>query len=90
MYFFLYRKLEEASVDSTRGQYRGNSKSLSTQPQLKLHELRAEKYNALVRTLKPGCLTIILLVDSQSRTKLLPAFHKAVWPYRYLFFQLKK
>lgn len=51
-------------------------------PELRLHELRAEKYNGLVRLLKPGCRTIVLLTDLQSRNKLIPAFHKAVWPYR--------
>lgn len=51
-------------------------------PELKLHEMRAENYNGLVRLLKPGCRTIILLVDMQSRTTLLPSFHKTVWPYR--------
>ncbi|XP_011637350.1 dnaJ homolog subfamily C member 16 [Pogonomyrmex barbatus] len=75
-------KLEEASVQADRVQCKDNAKSLPSQPQLRLHELRAEKYNGLVRLLKPGCRTIILLVDAQSRLKLLPAFHKAVWPYR--------
>ncbi|XP_076663980.1 dnaJ homolog subfamily C member 16 l(3)80Fg isoform X2 [Andrena cerasifolii] len=75
-------KLEEASVQAERAQCKDNSKSTPSQPQLRLHELRAEKYNGLVRLLKPGCRTIILLVDVQSRLKLLPAFHKAVWPYR--------
>lgn len=51
-------------------------------PELRLHELRAEKYNGLVRLLKPGCRTIILITDMQSRPKLIPGFHKAVWPYR--------
>ncbi|XP_043787548.1 dnaJ homolog subfamily C member 16 [Apis laboriosa] len=75
-------KLEEASIQAERAQCKNNSKPTPTQPQLRLHELRAEKYNGLVRLLKPGCRTIILLVDDQSRLKLLPAFHKAVWPYR--------
>ncbi|RLU16233.1 hypothetical protein DMN91_011993 [Ooceraea biroi] len=75
-------KLEEASVQAERAQCKDNAKSLPSQPQLRLHELRAEKYNGLVRLLKPGCRTVILLVDAQSRLKLLPAFHKAVWPYR--------
>lgn len=74
--------MEEASVEANRNHYKGNTKVLSSQPQLRLHELRAEKYNGLVRLLKPGCRTVILLVDTQSRLKLLPAFHKAVWPYR--------
>ena len=51
-------------------------------PELKLHELRAEKYNGLVRLLKPGCRTIVLLTDLQSRRNLIPAFHRAVWPSR--------
>lgn len=51
-------------------------------PELKLHELRAEKYNGLVRLLKPGCRTVVLITDLQSRSKLIPGFHKAVWPYR--------
>lgn len=51
-------------------------------PELKIHDLRAEKFNGLVRLLKPGCRTIILIADTQSRAKLLPGFHKAIWPYR--------
>ncbi|EAT46270.1 AAEL002502-PA [Aedes aegypti] len=59
-----------------------NGKVQNYVPELRLHELRAEKYNGLVRLLKPGCRTIVLLTDMQSRNKLIPAFHKAVWPYR--------
>ncbi|XP_036678307.1 dnaJ homolog subfamily C member 16 isoform X4 [Drosophila suzukii] len=51
-------------------------------PELKLYELRAEKYNGMVRLLKPGCRTLLLITDFQSRNKLIPYFHKAVWPYR--------
>jgi len=51
-------------------------------PELKLYELRAEKYNGMVRLLKPGCRTLLLINDCQSRHKLIPYFHKAVWPYR--------
>lgn len=51
-------------------------------PELKLHELRAEKYFGLVRMLKPGFRTIVLLTDLQSRQKLIPGYHKALWPYR--------
>lgn len=80
----MYSKLEEASIQAEHTQCKDNAKSISSQPQLRLHELRVEKYNGLVRLLKPGCRTIILLVDAQSRLKLLPAFHRAVWPYRYV------
>ncbi|XP_070072582.1 dnaJ homolog subfamily C member 16 isoform X2 [Drosophila takahashii] len=51
-------------------------------PEMKLYELRAEKYNGMVRLLKPGCRTLLLITDFQSRNKLIPYFHKAVWPYR--------
>ncbi|XP_063228337.1 dnaJ homolog subfamily C member 16 isoform X2 [Bacillus rossius redtenbacheri] len=50
--------------------------------ELRLHELRAETYNGMVRLLKPGCRTIILLVDMQSRNKLIAEFHRIIWPYR--------
>ncbi|XP_001603228.1 dnaJ homolog subfamily C member 16 [Nasonia vitripennis] len=75
-------KLEEASVQAKYGQFKENSKAVTTQPQLRLHEMRAETYNGLVRLLKPGCRTIVLLVDAQTKLKLLPSFHRAVWPYR--------
>lgn len=52
------------------------------QPKLKIHELRGETYNGLVRLLKPGCRTLVLLVDKSSKSKLLPKFYKAVYPYR--------
>jgi hypothetical protein len=52
-------------------------------PQLRLlHELRAETYNGMVRLLKPGCRTIVVLVDAESKNKLLSEFHRIVWPYR--------
>ncbi|EFN79950.1 dnaJ homolog subfamily C member 16 [Harpegnathos saltator] len=71
-------KLEEATIQAPLK----DKLSPPQPPQLRIHELRAEKYNGLVRLLKPGCRTIILLVDAQSRLKLLPVFHKVVWPYR--------
>jgi hypothetical protein len=60
-----------------------NTKPKGSVPQLRLlHELRAETYNGMVRMLKPGCRTIVVLVDAQSKNKLLPEFHRIVWPYR--------
>nr|SVE85425.1 EOG090X049L [Daphnia pulicaria] len=53
-----------------------------TKTELKLHELRSETYNGMVRLLKPGCRTIVLLLNNQSMDILIPKFHKAVWPYR--------
>ncbi|XP_013775072.1 dnaJ homolog subfamily C member 16-like isoform X2 [Limulus polyphemus] len=49
---------------------------------LNIHELRGETYNGLVRLLKPGFRTIVLLVDKESKSKLLPKFYKIVYPYR--------
>lgn len=51
-------------------------------PELKIHELRAETYNGMVRLLKPGCRTIVLIVDRESKEKLVPKFYKLAWPYR--------
>ncbi|XP_052865128.1 dnaJ homolog subfamily C member 16 [Anopheles cruzii] len=77
-------RLEEEDIQLKQGKNVDNlnGKSASYVPELRLHELRAEKYNGLVRLLKPGCRTIVLLSDMQSRPKLISAFHKAVWPYR--------
>ena len=78
-------KMEEESIQQNQknGKDSPGGKSASTYvPELRLHELRAEKYNGLVRLLKPGCRAIVLLTDAQSRPKLIPSFHKAVWPYR--------
>ncbi|XP_049305904.1 dnaJ homolog subfamily C member 16 isoform X2 [Bactrocera dorsalis] len=78
-------RVEEENLKQ-KGHFNGsNSTSLKqsrSPPELKLHELRAEKYNGMVRLLKPGCRTIILLTDIKTRPKLIPSFHKAVWPYR--------
>ncbi|XP_055616645.1 dnaJ homolog subfamily C member 16 [Toxorhynchites rutilus septentrionalis] len=77
-------RVEEESIQRKKnaGADGKNGKVTNYVPELRLHELRAEKYNGLVRLLKPGCRTIVLLTDLQSRNKLIPAFHKAVWPYR--------
>lgn len=50
----------------------------------KLHliELRRETYFGLVRLLKPGCRTIVLLCDAQSRLKLVTKFYQCIYPYR--------
>ena len=45
-------------------------------------ELRAETYNGMVRLLKPGCRTIVLIVDRESKEKLVPKFYKFAWPFR--------
>ncbi|CAH0604434.1 unnamed protein product [Chrysodeixis includens] len=80
-------RVEEESVQrqkEERKKQNGAVKKNNNEPssELRLHELRAEKYNGLVRLLKPGCRTIVLLVDMQSRVQLLSKFHKIVWPYR--------
>nr|CAH7732819.1 unnamed protein product [Callosobruchus chinensis] len=87
-YFMAYLvRIEEESIQKQKAKAKSgnnnNDPSNSTyQPELKLHEMRSETYNALVRLLKPGCRTIVLVLDMQSRQQLIPPFHKAVWPYR--------
>ncbi|CAB0006326.1 unnamed protein product [Nesidiocoris tenuis] len=79
-------KMEEAKFES-KG-YKKEKNGLKTDgpngytPELKIHDMRAETYNALVHLLRPGCRTILLLCDTQSKPRLLPKFHKYVWPYR--------
>lgn len=74
--------MEEESL-SKQGEGTGTTRSgLQDQQQLKLHELRPETYNGMVRLIKPGCRTIVMLVDNESRKKLVLKFHKTVWPYR--------
>ncbi|XP_048479391.1 dnaJ homolog subfamily C member 16 isoform X3 [Plutella xylostella] len=77
-------RLEEESVSRVREERRrgGGGARRGDTAELRLHELRKEKYNGLVRLLKPGCRTIVILVDAESRTMLLSKFHKTVWPYR--------
>ncbi|XP_034839889.1 dnaJ homolog subfamily C member 16 [Maniola hyperantus] len=86
-YFMAYLiRVEEESVqrqkEERRRQNGAKRNNNDLQPEMRLHELRAEKYNGLVRLQKPGCRTIVLLVDMQSRVQLLSKFHKIVWPYR--------
>ncbi|KAM3719801.1 DnaJ [Dirofilaria immitis] len=47
-----------------------------------MHELRAETYFGMIRLLKPGCRSIVVLIDEQSKSILLPQFAKHVWPFR--------
>ena len=35
-------------------------------PELKIHELCAETYNGMIRLLKLGCRTMLLIVDRES------------------------
>ncbi|XP_050500094.1 dnaJ homolog subfamily C member 16 [Diabrotica virgifera virgifera] len=85
-YFMAYLvRIEEESIQKQKAKTsndNNNSVNTSYQPELRLHEMRSESYNALVRLLKPGCRTIVLVLDMQSRQQLIPPFHKAVWPYR--------
>lgn len=84
---FNFSRLEEENIQKQKakaksGNNNNNTSKSNYQPELRLHELRSETYNALVRLLKPGCRTIVLVIDMQSRQQLIPPYHKAVWPYR--------
>lgn len=76
-------KIEEENVQKTLG-----AKGLKVDkkgkvvPELKIHELRAETYNGMIRLLKPGCRTIVLIVDRESKEKLVQRFYKHGWPFR--------
>uniref|UniRef100_A0A0N5C681 J domain-containing protein n=1 Tax=Strongyloides papillosus TaxID=174720 RepID=A0A0N5C681_STREA len=47
-----------------------------------LHELRAETYYGMIRLLKPGCRSLVILVDEESKDILLKQFATHVWPLR--------
>jgi len=49
---------------------------------MRIIQLRRETYYGLVRLLKPGCRSIVLLCDTQSRNKLLTKYYQCVYPYR--------
>jgi len=76
-------KIEEESIQKTLG-----AKGLKVDrkgkvvPELKIHELRAETYNGMIRLLKPGCRTVVLIVDRESKEKLVSKFYKHAWPFR--------
>lgn len=73
-------------LSSSRANYTGigapSPVSRSESNKLHLIELRRETYFGLVRLLKPGCRTIVLLCDAQSRLKLLAKFYQCIYPYR--------
>jgi DnaJ family protein C protein 16 len=74
--FLLFRRLEEEAIQRKNEGIVKIPRAISTE--LKLHELRSETYNGMIRLLKPGCRTIVLLLDNQWKDKLIPKFHKAV------------
>lgn len=81
------RKNQQNSMNGEEGDNNNSSGGFGSdlrmvEQELKLHELRGEKYHGLIRLLKPGCRTILLVLDMQSRHALIPPFHRAVWPYR--------
>uniref|UniRef100_A0A0N4ZC39 DnaJ homolog subfamily C member 16 n=1 Tax=Parastrongyloides trichosuri TaxID=131310 RepID=A0A0N4ZC39_PARTI len=47
-----------------------------------LHELRAETYFGMIRLLKPGCRSLVILVDESSKDILLHQFAVHVWSLR--------
>lgn len=81
---------QEASDDEYNRYSTKPNSSANSQPkfdiplhdELKILELKAETYNGMVRLLKPGYRSIILLTDNETRDELFQSFKKAVWPYR--------
>ncbi|XP_076315234.1 dnaJ homolog subfamily C member 16-like isoform X2 [Tachypleus tridentatus] len=77
--------LEEQNIQEKYRQEGKPSKGhdkIREEHKLNIHELRGETYNGLVRLLKPGFRTIVLVLDNESKAKLLPKFYKIVYPYR--------
>ena len=68
-------KIEEKNVQKTLGA-KGLKvdKKGKVDPELKIHELRLETYDGMSRLLKPGCRTIVLFVDRESKEKLVQRF----------------
>ena len=54
-----------------------------------MHELRAETQFGLIRLLKPGCRSIIILVDAESKETLLQQFARHVYCLRKYKFSIK-
>ncbi|KAL5241410.1 hypothetical protein ACI65C_008820 [Semiaphis heraclei] len=80
LYILVEKEVKEINkkVDKTKTK----PSQINKQRELKLHELRAETYNGLVRLIKPGCRTIILLIDNSTALLLARQFYHTVWPYR--------
>lgn len=78
-----YYPIPKQNLNSGRERESNSSaESPETDNELKIRELKAETYNGMVRLLKPGYRSIILLCDADTQDKLLVQFRKAVWPYR--------
>lgn len=69
-------KKNQEGVVSTRIQ-----RIMSTMRPL-MHELRAETYYGMIRLLKPGCRSLVVLVDEQNKEKLLQQFAQYIYPIR--------
>lgn len=72
----------EASVNHHQNPSHAPTTRIYSEEELKIIELKAETYNGMVRLLKPGYRSIVLLGDRETKDTLLPEFKKAVWPYR--------
>ncbi|EGT57322.1 hypothetical protein CAEBREN_28177, partial [Caenorhabditis brenneri] len=67
--------------ESSKQQSAGKSKLAAVMKPL-IHELRAETYFGMIRLLKPGCRSMILLVDEENKDALLNKFSQYVYPLR--------
>lgn len=79
-----FRENEIKEINKKVDKTKTKPSQTNRQRELKLHELRAETYNGLVRLIKPGCRTIILLIDNSTALLLGRQFYHTVWPYRKL------
>lgn len=76
---FLCRNQHSNKIDLDPNQ---DTQSDNLYSNLKIIELKLETYNGMVRLLKPGQRSIVLLCDGETKELLIKQFRKAVWPYR--------
>ncbi|CAD6195313.1 unnamed protein product [Caenorhabditis auriculariae] len=69
-------KKDQESVSQLKAQ-----RMMSTMKPL-MHELRAETYFGMIRLLKPGCRSLVLIVDEESQERLTQQFAQYIYPIR--------
>ncbi|VDM97334.1 unnamed protein product [Thelazia callipaeda] len=71
-----------AEISNNRSRVITKGQKIMRDMETLMRELRAETYFGMIRLLKPGCRSIVVLLDQQSKDILLPQFAKHVWPFR--------
>lgn len=72
----------KAENEKTARKNRGKAFEETEEYKSLIRELRAESYFGMVRLLKPGCRTLVVLCDKETKDVLVPQFARAIWPWR--------